>query len=274
MNLITIDETKCKKDGFCAAECPVSIIVQEGPSAFPRQTDDAEEFCIGCGHCVAVCPHAALTHRNCGPDDCPPLRKELAVTEDQAMQFFKGRRSIRSYRAKPVDRETLGKLISLAGHAPTGHNGQHVRWMVINDREELTRLSGMTVDWLRYMIREMPAVLARLHPERVVRRHDEGIDVICRGAPHLVIAYGSKPDPNARISCTIAMTQLELAAPVLGLGACWAGYFNAAATYWPPMAKALNLPENHEPYGSMMIGYPKYAYHRIPKRNEPVIEWR
>jgi len=274
MRLITIDEMKCKKDGVCAAECPLSIIVQEGPSAFPRQTDDAEELCIGCGHCVAVCPHAALTHRSCSPNDCPPLRKELAVSEDQAVQLFKGRRSIRSYRTKPVDLETLGKLISIAGHAPTGHNGQHVRWMVINDREELSRLSGMTVDWLRYMIREMPAVLARLHPERVVRRHDEGIDVICRGAPHLVIAYGSKPDPNARISCTIAMTQLELAAPVLGLGACWAGYFNAAATYWPPMAKALDLPENHEPYGSMMIGYPKYAYHRIPKRNEPIIEWR
>ena len=51
--LITIDEAKCKKDGVCAAECPLSIIEQKDPGSFPRQTDDAEELCIGCGHCVA-----------------------------------------------------------------------------------------------------------------------------------------------------------------------------------------------------------------------------
>ncbi len=274
MPLITIDEKKCKKDGACVAECPASIIKQAGPDAFPYPTEDAEELCIKCGHCVAVCPHAALTHRDCSLSECPPLRKELSINEDQAGQFLRGRRSIRNYRDKPVGREILAKLISMAGHAPTGHNGQHVRWMVLQDRQELTRLSHMVIDWLRYMIKEMPAVLADLHPDRVVKRHEEGRDVICRGAPLLIIAYGSKLDNNARTSCVIAMTHLELAAPALGLGACWAGYFNAAATYWPPMAKALNLPENHEPYGSMMVGYPRYAYHRIPRRNEPNIQWR
>ena len=59
-----------------------------------------------------------------------------------------------------------------------------------------------------------------------------------------------------------------------GLGACWAGYFNAAATSWLPLQSALALPENHASYGAMMVGYPKFAYHRLPVRNEADISWR
>jgi ferredoxin len=106
MPLITIDETKCKKDGVCVAECPVAIIERTGPDAFPRTTADAEELCIKCGHCVAVCPHAALSHRECSPEKCVPLRKELSISAEQAGQFLMGRRSIRSYRRKPVERSS------------------------------------------------------------------------------------------------------------------------------------------------------------------------
>ena len=27
-------------------------------------------------------------------------------------------------------------------------------------------------------------------------------------------------------------------------------------------------------YGAMMVGYPKFAYHRLPTRKTPVIDWR
>jgi nitroreductase len=39
-----------------------------------------------------------------------------------------------------------------------------------------------------------------------------------------------------RLACAIALTYLELATYSLGLGACWAGYFSAAAAFYPPMA--------------------------------------
>jgi hypothetical protein len=40
------------------------------------------------------------------------------------------------------------------------------------------------------------------------------------------------------------------------------------------MQKALALPEDHISFGAMMIGYPKYKYHRLPLRKEPQIIWR
>jgi hypothetical protein len=58
------------------------------------------------------------------------------------------------------------------------------------------------------------------------------------------------------------------------IGGCWAGYFNTAATVFPPMQASLALPADHQVFGSMMIGYPKYRYHRMPCRKEPAITWR
>jgi len=73
---------------------------------------------------------------------------------------------------------------------------------------------------------------------------------------------------------TIALTYLELAAYSLGMGACWAGFLGIAAGYFPPLVKELPIPEGHQVFGAMMIGYPKHAYHRIPSRTEARIAWQ
>jgi hypothetical protein len=47
-----------------------------------------------------------------------------------------------------------------------------------------------------------------------------------------------------------------------------------AANFWPPMAEALELPEQHVSFGAMIVGYPKFKYQRLPLRKEPKISWR
>jgi hypothetical protein len=48
----------------------------------------------------------------------------------------------------------------------------------------------------------------------------------------------------------------------------------AAAATFPPMQQALGLAENHQCFGAMMIGYPRFSYKRLPLRNKPEITWR
>ena len=105
-------------------------------------------------------------------------------------------------------------------------------------------------------------------------KRQEGDDVVLRGAPVLVVAHATKEDPMAQSSCTIALTTLELAATSMQLGGCWAGYFNAAASTFAPMQQALGLQKGHQCYGAMMLGYPKFRYHRMPERKTPSITWR
>ncbi|WP_104372520.1 nitroreductase family protein [Desulfocucumis palustris] len=274
MSIFTVDQTKCKKDGICAAECPISIISMPDKESFPAWAQGAEQMCIGCGHCVAVCPQGAISLGDMSPEKCSPVRGELLPGPEQAEHFLLTRRSIRKYKEQPVERELLQRIIQIASYAPSGHNLQPVHWLVIEKKEEIKRLSGMVIDWMRFMLKEKPEFALSLHMDKVVAGWDAGYDKICRGAPHLILAHAPKALPPAPAACTIALAYLELAAYSMGLGACWAGYFGAAAGLYPPLLQALALPEGHQAYGALMIGYPQFSYHRIPLRKEPAVTWR
>ncbi|MFZ2633200.1 MAG: nitroreductase family protein [Desulfosalsimonadaceae bacterium] len=273
MSLFEVNPEKCNRDGICVAECPVKIIELKEGALAPVPVPGAASICINCGHCVAVCPTGALSHQNMSPEQCPPVRKEWLLTPDQAEHFLRCRRSIRTYKKEPVERETLSRLIETASYAPSGHNTQPVHWHVVHDSNELHRQTGMVVDWMRSMIKEQPAMAAKMHMDLVVGAWDFGQDVVCRDAPHLILAHGLAADATAQSACTIAIAYLELAAPSLGLGTCWAGYFGAAAIFWPPLQEALALPKGHVCYGAAMVGRPKYKYHRLPNRNIPKVTW-
>ena len=116
MGLLKVDESKCKKDGLCKRECPVIIIKMEEGEDYPYITPQDESACLRCGHCIAVCPHGALSHEYIRLEDCPEIRKELIINEAQAMQFLRSRRSIRLYKDRPVEREKIERLINAGRH--------------------------------------------------------------------------------------------------------------------------------------------------------------
>ena len=273
MELFTVNRLTCNQDGICAAVCPVGIIDFVAGSV-PVPVAEAEEICIRCGHCVAVCPTGSLSHRDMEVKSCPPIQPELSLSVAQSEQFLRSRRSIRVYRDKPVAQAELAHLIEIARYAPSGHNSQGAEWLVLGDRAELGRLAGIVVDWMRWMQANMEEVAQILHLDRTIARWQAGEDVILRGAPVVIIAHAVKDDRMAPSTSTIALAYLELAAPSLGLGTCWAGYFNAAAATFPPMQEALALPADHQSFGAMMVGYPRFSYHRLPTRNMPNIAWR
>ena len=274
MSLFVIDDAKCTRCGLCFLECPASVIDMREKKALPTLAEGGEERCIACGHCVAVCVPGALSHRDMKPDELTQVNSRQLPTPAQVERFLKMRRSIRAYKRKPVPREVLQKLIDIARYAPSGTNSQPVQWLVIEDPKEVHRLAGMVADWMRPMIGALPQMTNAFHLDLIVAAWDLGVDTITRGAPHVIVAHAPSDIPLAEGNSYIALTYLELAAYSLGLGACWAGWFQFAAANHPPMVEALQLPEGHQNYGAMMIGYPKHRFRRIPLRNEPQIIWR
>jgi nitroreductase/NAD-dependent dihydropyrimidine dehydrogenase PreA subunit len=273
MTLIAANQQTCSQDGLCSAVCPMQII-DFSPGAYPGPVAGADELCIRCGHCVAVCPSGSLQHADLPLEQCPPIRKELLLSAEQSRQFLRSRRSIRNYRDQPVSRATLQELIEAARYAPSGHNTQSAEWLVLDSRAELDRLLVIMADWMRWMLANMAELALSLHMDRALERIEAGEDVVLRGAPVLIVAHAAKTDRMAPSTCTIALAYLELAATGMALGTCWAGYFNAAATSFPPLMAALGLPEGHQSFGAMMVGYPRYRYQRLPERKTPHITWR
>jgi nitroreductase/NAD-dependent dihydropyrimidine dehydrogenase PreA subunit len=274
MSLLTVDQERCHRDGICAEVCPARIIEFKGKDAFPSLVDGGDKLCIRCGHCVAVCPYGAMAHTIMKPEECQAVNENWLLEPEQVEHFLRYRRSIRNYKNKQIEQEILTKLIDVARFAPSGHNFQPVRWLVIYEKDEVQRKAEFVIDWMRYLIKEDSPLVAAMHLNRVVSFWAEGNDPICRNAPHIIITHAHKEDRTAPVACTIALTYLELAASSFDLGACWAGYFNAAATLWPPMQQELGLPEGNVNFGAMMVGYPKFKYHRLPLRNDAEILWR
>ncbi|MDO8785795.1 MAG: nitroreductase family protein [Syntrophales bacterium] len=273
MSIFVVDENKCTHDGACVSECPIRIIELKDENSVPTLLDGADELCVKCGHCVAVCASGALSHTAMTPEQCTPVRREWLLNPEHTEHFLRARRSVRTYKDHPVERDLLAKLIDIARFAPSGHNLQPVNWLVVYDRDKVRSLAGLVVDWMRHLMNEDPLTAKARHMDLIVGLWETGIDAVCRSAPHLIIAHAPEDEGTAPAACTIAMTYLDLAAPSFGLGSCWAGFFNAAAYLWPPLRQALGLPERHISFGTIMVGYPKYAYHRLPIRNEARITW-
>lgn len=271
---IHVDEKLCNRDGLCVAECPVRVLrIGQGDSC-PSATPEFGEMCIRCGHCVAVCPTAAFNLDWLKADECPPVRKDLALSPGRAEQFLRSRRSVRIFRSDPVERGQLEKLMEIACSAPTAKNGQPWSWIIVEDASKMAELEGLIADWMRDLIENRPEVAASMRLGRTVKLWDEGNLKLLRGAPHLIVGHVDQRWPFGPEDTALALSYAELYAPVLGLGATWAGYFYSAYNAYPPLARSLPIPEGRKVVGAMMVGRPKFAYHRLPKRNPPKIEWR
>jgi nitroreductase/NAD-dependent dihydropyrimidine dehydrogenase PreA subunit len=273
VDLIEVNRKTCRRDGICAATCPGGLIeLKKGD--YPKAAAGAEAECIRCGHCVAICPTGSLTHREMAVGECPAVDEKARLTAKQCEHILKSRRSVRVYRSRPVSANILTGLIETARYAPSGKNSQCVEWLVLARKDELKRLVEIAAGWMRWMIANKPDIASTMGMERIVRRHEQGEDEFLRNAPALIVTHARKENPFAPMACPIALAYFDLAARSRGLGCCWAGLFNTAATVFPPLREALSLPEGHQPFGSMMVGYPRFTYQKVPLRKAPRITWR
>lgn len=272
--MIQVDTEKCKRDRICASECPMGIIRLKGDEGYPEMVPGGEKACLVCGHCVAVCPLGAMSHELVPVELCPPIREELSIDLERAVQFLRSRRSVRVFKDQPVEREKIQRLIEIARYAPTGGNSQLLQWTVFTDKEQIQRLAQMAVEWIRKLVEGGPRPGVPAYMPMIVAGWDAGRDTVLRNAPCLIIASSPQDNANGMVDVTLALSYLELAATTMGLGTCWAGLLQRAIQFWPPLREAVGLPEAHTNQYPMMLGYRRFRYHRLPERKLPRITWR
>jgi len=262
MSRILVDTSVCKKDGICVAVCPARTISinEEG---YP---EDRGPLCYECGHCVAICPSRALTHSALPEGDMLPVPKEQPAA-DVVDNLLMSRRSIREFREKAIERETLEAILDVARRAPTAVNAQNLRWIVVNGREKVHELANECV----HEMRKMP--LASPYVERVTTDWEKGVDSILRGATAVVAVCAPEESIWAQTDASIALSHAELAAAARGLGMTWAGILMRVAAASEPVRRWLQVPQGYAVAAAAMFGYGKYKYQRIPPRKPVSAHW-
>jgi nitroreductase/NAD-dependent dihydropyrimidine dehydrogenase PreA subunit len=274
MDIFNVDENKCTQCGACAAVCAWGLIDFK-KNSYPRPFPLAEQSCRRCAACMIVCPTESIIHRDISYDECPSIDKRIKVSYDVCAQLIKARRSIRTFKDKPVPRELITRAIDAARYSPTTDNMQNVQWLVIDEKDKVRHLREVGGKWLVGAIKDFPTYAPLV--DIWEKRREAGIDILLFGAQTIISVYavaGKDWDIANYIVCSSALAYFNLAAISLGLGCCWSGFFAAATMFSPPIKEAIALPEGCQIYGSLLVGYPKYKYNRIPRRNPARIAWR
>ncbi len=154
------------------------------------------------------------------------------------LDLIKGRRSVRRFLDRPVEREKLMTCLEAARAAPSACNSQPWRFIVVDDPELKERLCERAFRGIYF------------------------INTFCKQAPVIVVIISEKGKFLARIGgmfrgtryylidIGIAGEHFVLQAEELGLGTCWIGWFNEKA-----VKKVLNIPKEKKIDVLIALGY-------------------
>lgn len=289
MPKIIIDKALCKKDGMCVLSCPGSVFVQKDKDSMPEVV--YEKLCISCGHCVAICPHNAISHMDFPQGRIKPVNQELIPSIEQITEMLRTRRSIRAFKGKQVDKELIDKIINAASFAPSSHNTQSTEFVVVQDKAVLSKIVEFTSLFLAKtarqgrnpVMRTLLSIVAKNEVEgvlpflpefdNIVAAFADGKDQILHNAPVLLVFFGRKNIYYSDINAILALHNASLVCWGLGLGSFFAGYVLAACQRDKRIPKLLSVPDDHKIYGILALGYPKFKYKNWIERRPPKIKW-
>jgi ferredoxin len=279
----SVDRQTCSQCGECVEICPERILVLDRDYA--RAGHGGFMGCIACGHCTAICPTGAITvsGRGLQADDqveLPPPGARAGA--DQLEALLLGRRSIRRFTEKPVDRAALERIVEMAATAPMGIPPHEVGVVVFDSPEKVQRFADDACEAFRRTVRFFnPVVLTLMRPllgkklcrlmrdfvkplfRTILERRAEGEDAFTYHAP-AVMLFHHTPLADAA-DCVIVATYAMLAAESLGLGSCMLGTATAVGHFKDVKQKA-GIPADHQTGVGLAIGHPAVEFQRGVRR--------
>ena len=171
---------------------------------------------------------------------------------------------MRRYKDENLDPALFQKLLDVAWHAPTGVNSRQVLFTVLDSKEKVAQLRDEVMAGLGKLIKEQALPKKMESYANFVKIWEEhNIDIIFRGAPHLVIASAPMTVPTPEPDCLIALSYFELFAQANGVGTLWNGLAKWAINdLLPETRHLLGIPDDHLIGYSMVFGYPDVHFTR------------
>ncbi|MHA1668940.1 MAG: nitroreductase family protein [Promethearchaeota archaeon] len=286
---VIVDIDSCTKCMACANECHYYYFDSDKMYFH----EEMEEYCIECGKCVAICPVNAIrlkNHQNETLIDAP-TKEELPDFESFS-KLFQTRRSRRQFKDKSIPKELIEKILDVAGrYSATGDNQENVYFTVVQDREILKKLSNECTAQVKNLVEKYEdpqgrESLASVFDHSMMQKIKEVIpafkrnlkrieddEEVWRWDAELIILHSPKDSLTLIENCSLAASQIMLAAETLGLGTCSLGYINTFFNQFRSISKIIKLPIKHVAGYTLAIGYPKAHYYRIPARKPLKVKW-
>ena len=192
---------------------------------------------------VGCCCSECKTENMCEADVCS---KEQAVIET-----IMTRRSVRDYKAEPVCREQMAKIIECGIYAPSAMNMQPWAVRVVDAPDFLEGVTAIAVE-------QMPQL-----------KEQENFRNFFRNAPTVAFIACPEESYSGEYDCGLLSENMMLAAWSMGVGSCCLGsvvpVMNSEAA--KPYLERLNLPEGYKLMVGIAFGYPAGDAPEAPARD-------
>ena len=186
----------------------------------------------------------------------------MSTTTTELHNFLRSRRSIRRFTSDPVPDSVIETILTTATFAPSAHNRQPWRFVVVADSSARKKLAEAMADDFQHDLES-----DGIPPEKIQAQLKRSKDRIISAPVAILLCLDmsemdSYPDKR-RIKAEFRMTvqsvaaagmQLLLAAHAEGLGAVWACWVLFAVE---TIQEALELPKTWEPQALYFLGYPE-----------------
>jgi len=199
------------------------------------------------------------------------------------LDIIKNRRSVKDYSSKEVSNEVLFRILEAGRWAPSAHNAQPWRFIVIQDSALKQKLAeDMATRWNEDMNKNG---IPKGNRESLIKTSVGRF----RSAPIAIIVcltmenMDEYPDDRRKKieyvmvvqSVAAAIENMLLAAHGEGLGSCW---FCAPLFCQDAVRKILEIPQNVDPQALITLGYPADRPNRPPRKTLEAIvhqnHWR
>ncbi len=156
----------------------------------------------------------------------------------ELQEAIRGRRSIRAYHDKPVDDETVRKIIEAGTWAPSACNNQAWRFIVINDRSILQKLYKL------------------------------GSATFVKDAHQAILVVYNNQSDNLEYrdfiqSGAATIQNMCLMAYSLGVATCWVNNLPNKGV----LRREFGIPRNYDPIAMLTLGYPLRDVIDRPRKN-------
>lgn len=179
-------------------------------------------------------------------------------------ELMEKRRSIRNYEDKEVSTELIQEIINDSITAPSAGNMQLWRFIIVQGRDWLKKISDSNKAAIMDDIKNNPNSGYKGY-EAQMSRDDFNIFY---NAPAAVYIIGTKKSPTVPMDCALAASYFMLSATSRGLGTCWVA--QGAEIRDDALREELGIPENYRMVAPIIIGYPK-SIPPMPARKEAKI---
>ena len=172
-----------------------------------------------------------------------------------ALELITTRRSTRSFKDIPLEREKLDQILEAGRHAPSGGNNQYTHFLVLQDRAVLSELARLVKQEFSQM-EPTPGMYKSMVNTIVNSRKEQYF--FHYNAPVLIVTANRADYTNNIADCACALENMMLMANALDLGSCWINqlkWLNENEVVMPYLRK-LGLEDGERPYGAVAIGYP------------------